>query len=86
MHQRELAALIDAREPGWTVIYGPWSRAFFAFAAWPAPQGLMVTATKPAGLVAEMRAAEAAHGAALSAPAWGNDRQIRQAGWDRPWR
>ena len=84
-HQRELAALIDAREPGWTVVYGPWSRRFFAFAAWPVQRGLVVTATTAEALVEEMRDAEVAHGAAV-APAWGRDGQIRQAGWDRPWR
>jgi hypothetical protein len=82
--QREQAALIDAREPGWTVIYGPWSRRFFAFAAWPAPQGVIVDSATLEDLVAAMRGAEAEHGAAL-APAWGRDRQSRQAGWGRPW-
>ena len=73
-HQRQQAALIDAREPRWTVVYGPWSRRFFAFAAWSTPQGLMVTASTPEELVEAMRDVEVAHGERV-VPAWGRDGQ-----------
>ena len=36
-HRRAEADAIDAQEAGWTVMYGPWSRAFWAFAQDPKP-------------------------------------------------
>lgn len=56
--QRAQAVHLDAQEPGWAVIYGLWSRAFFAFAAWPAPRALVVAARTPEGLWEAMRDAE----------------------------
>ena len=70
VHQRQQAARLDAREPGWLVLYAPWRRRFVAFAAWPTPEGLMVTASTPEELVEEMRDVEVARGVAV-APAWG---------------
>jgi hypothetical protein len=56
--QRAQAAHLDALEPGWAILYGPWSRVFFAFAAWPAPRALVVGARTPEGLWDAMRQAE----------------------------
>jgi hypothetical protein len=40
------------------VLYGPYSRLFWAFPLFAAPAGTIVTATTPSDLVARMRAAE----------------------------
>lgn len=63
--QRAQAAHLDAQEPGWSVLYGVWSRSFFAFAVWPAARGVVVDARTPEALREAMREAEA-----LGAEAW----------------
>ena len=68
VHQREQAALINSREPGWVVVYGPWRRRFSAFAAWPTPRPVVVDASTPEELWGEMRSAEATHG--MVPPKW----------------
>ena len=65
--QRAQAAHLDALEPGWAILYGPWSRVFFAFAAWPATRGVVVNAPTPEGLWQAMREAEML---AVEAGAW----------------
>jgi hypothetical protein len=65
--QRAQAAHLDAQEPGWAVVYGVWSRSFFAFAAWPATRGVVVNAPTPEGLWQAMREAEML---AVEAGAW----------------
>jgi hypothetical protein len=62
--QSAWAAHLDRNTPNWSIIYGPWSRVFWAFAAWPAPRPLVVDARTPEGLWEEMRAAEASPGMA----------------------
>lgn len=62
--QRAQAAQLDALEPGWSVVYGPWSRLFFAFAAWPASRAVVVDARTPEALWQAMREAETS-GAAM---------------------
>ncbi|MEV5411018.1 hypothetical protein AB0K60_19510 [Thermopolyspora sp. NPDC052614] len=57
-HRRDEADALNDREHAWTVLYGPWSRAFWAFAAWPVPHPLVVDAHTVEGLQEEMRAAE----------------------------
>src|SRR5690606_10114646 len=66
--RRAQAAHLDAHEPGWLVLYGPWSRAFFAFAAWPAPRALIVGARTPEALRDAMRHAETAAAVAGRVP------------------
>jgi hypothetical protein len=58
MSQRQRAdeaRVIEARCPGWAVIYGPYSRMFWAFGA---PDGRPITARTASELLGEMRAAE----------------------------
>jgi hypothetical protein len=49
------ALIIKARCPGWAVIYGPWSRLFWAFGA---PDGRPIAARTASELLGRMRAAE----------------------------
>jgi len=58
-HRRAEAEAINRQEVGRAVLYGPWSRVFWAFEAWPAPCPVMVDARTPDGLREDMRAAEA---------------------------
>ncbi|GAA3122540.1 hypothetical protein [Streptosporangium carneum] len=44
----------------WTVLYGPGSRRFYAVAAWPTPDPLVVEDRTPEGLEIRIREAEAA--------------------------
>jgi len=67
--QREEAARLNAREPGWEVLYGPWTRRFWGFAAWPSPRGVIVHAPTADELVDAMRAAEVT-AAVNAAPTW----------------
>lgn len=63
-HRRAEAEAMDRREGAWLVVYGPWSRVFWAFAAGPVPRALVVSASRPEGLREAMREAEA-DGAAI---------------------
>jgi hypothetical protein len=58
-HRRAEAEEINRQEAGWTVLYGPWSRMFWAFAAWPAPSPVVIDARTADGLHERMRVAEA---------------------------
>lgn len=57
-HRRAEADTLDGQESAWMVLYGPWSRLFWAFAAWPSPRPLVVDARTADGLRQEMREAE----------------------------
>jgi hypothetical protein len=57
-NRRGQAEDLDGEEKAWLVVYGPWSRLFWAFAAWPAPRPLVVDARTAEGLRQEMREAE----------------------------
>ncbi len=72
VRQREQAARLDAEEPGWVIVYGPWSRRFMAFAAWPVSRGLVVDARTPEELWEAMRDAEMTD-AAMSGGRWHGD-------------
>lgn len=54
---REAARLRQAH-PAWLVLYGPHSRRFWAFPAFDAPRGTLVSAATPSDLAVLMRQAE----------------------------
>ncbi len=55
-HQhRNEAQVIEAKCPGWVVLYGVYSRMFWAFGA---PDGRPITARSASELLGRMRAAE----------------------------
>lgn len=59
---RDSARRLDQAEPAWTVWYGVGTRRFYAIAAWPAPEPLIVHARTPDELRRLMRGTErAAH-------------------------
>jgi hypothetical protein len=55
---RAAAAELDQLEPGWMVWYGPWSRRFYAIAAWNAPCPVLLDAPTAEELRDQMRQAE----------------------------
>ncbi|MEU9891171.1 hypothetical protein [Sphaerisporangium sp. NPDC051011] len=55
--KRAAAAQLDQLEPGWHVMYGVWSRRFYAIAAWYS-EPLIVDARDAVDLRAQMREAE----------------------------
>ncbi|MEV6981273.1 hypothetical protein AB0M95_08445 [Sphaerisporangium sp. NPDC051017] len=55
--EKAVAAQIDQLEPGWLVMYGVWSRRFFAIAAWSGVP-LMIEARDAEDLRHQMREAE----------------------------
>ncbi|WP_344967333.1 hypothetical protein [Salinactinospora qingdaonensis] len=61
--RRDVAAHIEWQKQGaWVVIWGPYSRRFWAFARWPVPPGgAVVSAADPGELYAEMRDVERKH-------------------------
>jgi hypothetical protein len=66
--ERDLAALLSRRTVHWLVLWGPYSRRYWAFACFgPAT---VVSAPGPRELLAQMRQAElAAHASQSMAPA-----------------
>jgi hypothetical protein len=67
--QRHTAALIQRHYPAWLILYGPWSRKFWAYSTLPAPPGqaIVLSALGPRDLAAQIRDAEIA--AATARPA-----------------
>ncbi|MGW4644253.1 hypothetical protein ACWEN6_37440 [Sphaerisporangium sp. NPDC004334] len=63
---RAAAVLLNRMERYWTVMYGPWSRRFYALALYPTPEPLVVEARTAQDLLAAMRHAE--RGWALNGP------------------
>lgn len=57
---RSEAEQLGQAHPGWLVLYGLGSRRFYAIAAWPAPEPVMVDAATADDLAELMRQAEAA--------------------------
>ncbi|MEV6981665.1 hypothetical protein AB0M95_10465 [Sphaerisporangium sp. NPDC051017] len=55
---RAAAVLLDRMEPAWTILYGPWSRRFYALGLYPTPEPLVVEARTAQELLTEMRHAE----------------------------
>ncbi|RCV51274.1 hypothetical protein [Marinitenerispora sediminis] len=62
--RRRAAAHIEWQKQGtWVVLWGPYTRRFWAFACWPVPQGgAVVSAVEPGELYAEMREVERRYG------------------------
>ena len=75
--QRHTAELIQRAHPAWLILYGPWSRKFWAFSTLPALPGraLVRSATDPRDLVAQISDAETA---ATARPATRPPRQQEQ--------
>lgn len=48
---REVAARIESEHPGWLVIWGPYSREFWAFAYLHVPSGTLIHAPDPENLL-----------------------------------
>jgi hypothetical protein len=55
---REIAAQIERDFPQWLVMWGAYSREFWAFARFELPQGVIVHAADPDQLVMYMRDSE----------------------------
>ncbi|MFC7387291.1 hypothetical protein [Sphaerisporangium rhizosphaerae] len=55
---RAAAVLLHRMEPAWTIMYGPWSRRFYALALYPTPEPLTVEARTAQDLLTQMRRAE----------------------------
>jgi hypothetical protein len=58
--QRHVAALLQRDHPRWVIMYGPWTRLFWAYATLPAPpgHGLVLSAPDPGDLTAQISEAE----------------------------
>jgi hypothetical protein len=56
--QRAAAAAIERDHPLWVVLYGPYTRTFYAFPGFAAPPGTMAAAPAPESLLADMQALE----------------------------
>ncbi|WP_433255121.1 hypothetical protein ACQPYK_14110 [Streptosporangium sp. CA-135522] len=57
---RAEAERLTAARPGWSVLYSLGNRRFYAVAAWPTPQPLIVEDDTPEGLEEQMHQAEMA--------------------------
>ncbi|GHH73032.1 hypothetical protein GCM10017673_28930 [Streptosporangium violaceochromogenes] len=57
---RDQAEALERSRPGWVVWYGPGSRRFYAAAAWPAPESIMVEAATADDLHDRMNETETA--------------------------
>ncbi|MEV7014136.1 hypothetical protein [Streptosporangium sp. NPDC051022] len=68
-HARAEAERLTRAWNGWTVLYGPGSRRFYAVAAWPTPEPMVLDDRTPDGLEARMREAEAVMVTRYGAPA-----------------
>ena len=55
---RHAAARLQAASPGWMVLYGPWSRLYYAFPRFAAPPGTILAAPATRELAAWMRTTE----------------------------
>ncbi|GHH66197.1 hypothetical protein GCM10017673_11560 [Streptosporangium violaceochromogenes] len=55
---REKAEVLERSRPGWVVWYGTGTRHFYAIAAWPTPEPVMVSADTAEDLAERMRHAE----------------------------
>jgi hypothetical protein len=56
--KRAAAARLSLDYPGWLIMWGPHSRLYFAYPAFDAPPGTILTAPSSGGLRARMRQAE----------------------------
>lgn len=58
--QRRAAGRIERQNPGWVIMYGPWTRHFWAYPRFSTPRGTILDAPSTAELLPLMRAAELA--------------------------
>ena len=70
LQECDLAADLSRRNPQWWVMWGVYSRLYWAFARFGPPPGTVVSAPGPRELLAQTRQAElAAHASQLMVPA-----------------
>ncbi|MEO3813652.1 hypothetical protein ABGB17_32045 [Sphaerisporangium sp. B11E5] len=74
---RATAVLLDRLEPAWTILYGTWSRRFYAMALFAVPYPLTVEATSAQELTELMRQAE------QEILSGGTEESSRVNGWHR---
>lgn len=58
--QREAAARLARENPGWYVMWGAWTRRYFAYPVFDVPPGTLFSATSISNLLIRMRQAELA--------------------------
>lgn len=58
--QRRAAAQLQRHRPRWLIMYGPWSRLYWAYACFDVPQGMILAAEDPQELANLMQRAELA--------------------------
>jgi hypothetical protein len=66
--ERQAAAEIEQSHPHWTVMWGCYSRLFWAFPQFQAPKGTIVSAADRERLLTEMHSVEAEVSARLRVP------------------
>ncbi|WP_017608456.1 hypothetical protein [Nocardiopsis xinjiangensis] len=62
---RRVAAYVEWQKQGaWVILWGPYTRCFWAFACWPVVprEGVVIRAEDPDALYSEMRYVERMHG------------------------
>ncbi|MEV0348543.1 hypothetical protein AB0H88_22435 [Nonomuraea sp. NPDC050680] len=52
---REIAHTIQARSPGWVVLWSVWRRRFSAFGCWTSAQSVIIDAVDAEELIREMQ-------------------------------
>jgi hypothetical protein len=65
--ERQTAMRIERENPRWLVIWGVYSRLYWAFPRFNAPPGIIIAAPDPGELLARMRRIEVAVNPAASA-------------------
>ncbi|MEU9890628.1 hypothetical protein [Sphaerisporangium sp. NPDC051011] len=58
---RAAARLLDGCEPAWTILYGVWSRRYYAIPNWRTAEPLLVESSVLADLRRQMREVEASN-------------------------
>jgi hypothetical protein len=58
--QRDRAARLGDAFPYWLILWGTWSRRYWAYPRFRAPRGTILHAADPGDLVAQMRQVQAA--------------------------
>lgn len=59
LDERRRAARIGAAFPHWLILWGAWSRRYWAFPRFRAPRGTILHAASPGDLAAQMRQVQA---------------------------
>jgi hypothetical protein len=68
--ERQTAADIERSHPHWLVIWGRYSRLFWGFPRFWAPQGTIISAADPQSLLTEARQVEVNAEQEQPGPAW----------------